>query len=426
MSDLIRAISLEFISVNGNPRFAAAVQAQVERMMTYGESTVVPNRREFDKLSDIIKKHTGMNVIVTPTEGKYYYAEIPYLYQINSASTYKGSWLAKALGHKDSDLDDLVSKVMSSEIDMETGVVTGVLSKLPMNFYVGADVFNTMSGKDNPNPLDASEVAGLMFHEIGHMLLCLSTIGQAVNINFHLTEGVEILQGRKPNKLKIKILNPTDFAKGIDDPELKKVITDTPTDSDYRVAILRQIGTKDRDTLTSPFGVVKRDEQAADLYASRMGYGKEVMTALSKIDREVAVSIRRYTTIWYIILYLFGGFTFAITSLLFAIFFRERYGSSGGYDSTVERARKMRRDSIRILRTGNLSNADREKVENDIAGIDGIIKLHTENNIAITTLVKIVSPRFRYGKARLELEQTLETLVENDLFLKAESIRNRV
>tara|TARA_B100002019_G_scaffold93811_1_gene80896 strand:- start:2735 stop:3052 length:318 start_codon:yes stop_codon:yes gene_type:complete len=89
---------------------------------------------------------------------------------------------------------------------------------------------------------------------------------------------------------------------------------------------------------------------------------------------------------------------------------------NSSYDNPVERARKMRRDTIAQLT--HVKDPKRKKqLLDDIEAFDKLMKPLYEIPITVEIVGMFLSPKRRRNQQHLRLERQLETFLNNDLFV---------
>lgn len=182
-------------------------------------------------------------------------------------------------------------------------------------------------------------------------------------------------------------------------------------------------------------------EQLADNFASRHGYGKELITGLDKLHT-VMGSIERSKT-WCRISLVIEGIVmmllpFAIVALVMAtpvvgiiygLFLMLCFYSSGDgnrdntYDDLKQRYVRIRNELIAFIKDENIPKKDLQDAIEQIKSIDNVIN-NTQDFVSISrSLSNIVFPSNRAARKSVEYQKQLEALVGNDLYLLAAKLR---
>lgn len=186
-------------------------------------------------------------------------------------------------------------------------------------------------------------------------------------------------------------------------------------------------------------------ERVADLFAARMGYGEELVTALAKFGPVIGNTFLYFKHARFSVL--FAATTLAIISLVIAnilvpmmapvittaVFILVAGFWSGEYDDNItltydgyyNRFLKVKLDLIRVIRTDDkIDPKYREKLLNGITTVDNILsKIPKPSESVFLKIHKL----FSNSKQRLfdmkRSEQLMEILQENDLWASSNKIK---
>lgn len=310
---------------------------------------------------------------------------------------------------------------MVTEIDLKTAKVSGGLSEhLVFNIYFSTGVLCDILG------FTVDEVTAFFLHELGHGFDMFMNLGEYVWLNYFLTEGIEVLQGKKPNKYKVEVLDDAWIMKNIPE-ELKDDFTNNRSEDTIRRAIMTTYKLAPRHHLTENGLASKlRDEQMADNFVSRLGYGRPLVTGLVRMDKYYSNSVTRlYSTWWAQSLKLMCMIVYApITALMIAMYNPlDDLNIEARYDTLDQRLLKVRRDLIQQLKIIGRVSAGNQLVD-DIAVIDDLLKDYNKSRDVFDMAVTFFRPALRKQQQNLKAEQDLELLMNNDLFLSAFKLKN--
>lgn len=181
-------------------------------------------------------------------------------------------------------------------------------------------------------------------------------------------------------------------------------------------------------------------EQQADQFAARFGLGEELTKSLSVLHKS---NTGYFAMFMYFVIGLLNfimcaaapGFimifgpigTICLVALYKSIFKKNNVYTSYTYDDEIQRLRRIRNESVRLLR---LSNIDKDTVSNVLYTIDQIDNMIESTREGwVGPIDKIYQTFFTTGKQKLELkqlEELTEKLMENDLHIvkhKLDSLR---
>lgn len=281
------------------------------------------------------------------------------------------------------------------------------------------------------------EITSVILHEIGHVYNQFLALGDYVWLNYILQDGLEVLQGKKPNKYKLEVLTEKGLQKYCKDKDLAKLVRTEPTDSNLRRAILVASANAPRHYLSSQDVELSkvREEQMADLYASRMGYARAFVSLNVKADKlhgdRWTMSNARFMTGELIkVMTAIGGTMSFLATAVFppAVFLGMAfiavnrsldYTESELYDNPLERMNKLRRDLVAQLRVLSKDKDMEAKLLEDIKAVDVLISNYRQHTTVWEALTTLLSPSTRRQRHQRAKEEQLERLLHNDLFVHA-------
>lgn len=163
-------------------------------------------------------------------------------------------------------------------IDLAKGKVTGAFTELSATIYVSINFLT----KDSM--VTTRELTAIILHEIGHYLTYLETLGRMARTNYVLFNASKELLETNDRERQYKILDVVE-----DTMNIKVRDRDMVLASKSAAAITTVLISEEVRAMRSELGYCLYDyrgfEQLADQYATRMGYGKDIVTGLDKIFR---------------------------------------------------------------------------------------------------------------------------------------------
>lgn len=270
-----------------------------------------------------------------------------------------------------------------------------------------------------------AEITAILLHELGHAFDVFLTLGDYIYLNYMLTDGVDVLLGNKQNRYKLDVLDHTWVTKNMEPGERDKFVNN-PTPGSARRAILSTWQKAPRHYLfDNALSAIKRDEQMADTFASRLGYGRALVVGLDKWHKVVGKQID-YRTTWI-------GNLVRIASMIVFIPFTILWlltlaATDDGdidsrYDPPKQRLTRIKLDLITQLRTiKDRSLVD--SIQEDIRVIDEVLTKYHSGTNAYDAMAEFFSPSIRKERRLLEHEETLESLLNNDLFVTAQLFKS--
>lgn len=427
MSEILQ-VSQEFLKIGGNKQLGALLLAKVETLMERYKTSKFLTQPEMFELNDIIKGSTNLDIKVeyVPTRELVFGILVPG-FNGHSGTTARRSGAPISLKSR-----EMQEKVLKSTVDLEKAQVTGEFTKVPFTMLIPEKVF---TGR-----YTAEEVTAGILHEIGHAFFTLATIGEYTWLNYYLTDGMEVLLGKKPNKYRVDLLNYDYLENQITDQKQREKLIADPSEKNLRRAILEVCHKQPRNHMTNQVtrGAIKRDEQLADVFAMRMGFSRHLATFIDKISREgpagkryarkrgMFVTMEIVKLLKNIIVGTLGA-VFTIHTLglsgIFALFYIIGNSIDGDfdkdYDNPTERIVKMRREVVTQIKDAGTSPTEKLALDEDLKVIDQLLDKRNQFESVWESLGYMIAPRARREKHRLKHEELLESLLANDLFVQA-------
>lgn len=416
-------VSQEFIAIGGSKTLGTELLMIVEKLCNeVKEENKRLDEKDLRQITTLIEKTTNLSmdleVADDPGLGIYVLAPLGH-------SGVTGGHSVSTTGEGTAFHD----KWLKSTIDLDKVKVTGQFTEVPFCLRLPRAFFEGMF------TLTPEEITATILHEVGHAFFNLATMGEYVLLNYYLTDGVEILLGKKSNKYRVDVLDQSYLKKHIDTEEARRLEVD-PTEANYRRALLIAWRREPRTHLVSRQGSDKRDEQLADMFASRMGFSRPLATALYKLTRSPLSRHHRGTLLNMTVevgKFLIGGLAVGgsilvpplTPYLLLAYLIVEVVDNNNGvtYDNDYQRMVKLRRDLIAQIRDVSSASAYRKKLDDDVRAIDDLLKLMKDRTTVMMALSHVLIPGYRRSRQQIKHEELLESLLNNDLFLQAERFR---
>lgn len=412
MSDL--TVSQELLAPSASLKmFGAELLGTVEKL---GDTE--NTHASYDDLSTIIKRHTNLTFDIQVTTG--------------SGPSVFGVGLAFE-GHTGTDagIGEFLNsggtggKKHNIVVDLEKGRVSGKVTEYTSVLFLPTSLFSN-------SDFTPEEITAFLLHEVGHVFFSLATLGDYVRLNYCLTEGIQVLLGKKPNKYKIQLLDRDYLEHVVDDESLAKTLEGDPTEPDLRRAVLLGHEKQRRHQLGSSLGSSRRSEQTADWYVSRIGFSRPLATGLAKITKGVRGN-RYYRstphhigleTIKALSVVLGATVCFPVVTIYALLEFKDNYvAGDAQYDNPKQRLEAIRRDMVAQIRLTSPNEALHAKLLEDYNVVDKLIT-EMKNHYTFTEgLLYLFHPPRRRDFQRLAYETKLEELLNNRLFVQAARFR---
>lgn len=367
----------------------------------------IPDHESVSRLSKVVEHHTGLNVSFDFVGELPPHVNVPNLDRNNPliADIYRPYI-------KSTDGLTLISKAgnaVQGTVDLKNSKVSGVFTEINVVVCMGA---NHIAG----TRFTENELAAIVLHELGHIFTYFEFIARTVTTNQVLAGLSKVMDGVETQDKKMIALTSAKKALKLEELDLKD-ISELDKDAISIVYISSSVE-KSRSELGYNIYDLTSWEYLSDQFCSRHGAYASLVSALEKFYKgQNNIAFRS-----------FGGYLFVealkIVMLpilpLFTIILMLYDSASGGqYDLPVARFKRVRDQAIQYLKDTSISKEDKTRVLDDIAAIDSILKGMNERKQLATIIHEFCSKRTRDERTYRKLQQDLEHIAMNDLFVKS-------
>lgn len=342
-------------------------------------------------------------------------------------------------------VDRLQGKARGS-VNLKTGRVSGIYESFEAVVHISKD---WVVGDFSPE-----ELAALSLHEVGHLFTYLEYLTRQISTNQVLAgvakrlDGTDSVHEREAvivlakNELHLQHLDAAELATS--KPEvIEAVILKSAADQ-----AVHELGSNIYDYSTW--------EYLADQYAARYGAARHVITALSKVHRNFNDIAFRSTPeylymeamklVWVGFALGGGAFVGAATSTVAGPVVGRAIGAvvtkflmtvplmmiamdsrgDGTYDTPEARFRRLRNQVVEALKDKRMDKPTFERLAADLKVIDEILEeVHDRRQLLGVLRDAVVTATTGNPQQRQKkLQQQLEALAANDLFVKAQEFRH--
>jgi len=171
-------------------------------------------------------------------------------------------------------------------------------------------------------------------------------------------------------------------------------------------------------------------EFLSDQFATRHGGGLSLVTALDKIQRYQRNPVYRNAATFYSLEMIKTLSFFAAVAVggpataLIAILIVANNPHESTYDLPRDRAERVKRDLVEQLKNKKLDKETKQSLLDDLAAIEAVMETMTQRNGSLQLVWKVLSPTTRKELKHKEAQQTIEKLLNNDLFASAAKFSN--
>ena len=321
-----------------------------------------------------------------------------------------------------------------SHIDLDKGRVSGIFSEYETPIYMGYYAIRSMR-------LTPREIAAILAHEVGHCLVAYEMAFRTVRTNQILAAASKAAAGGDKGQYEYVLKTAEevlDLKSGMFD-EIKET-------KDQKTVMTVIMGKAERKTHDdSLMGNTTYDittfEALADNYAARLGLGKELVTGLEKLYREfgaaefssvariAATMLDIYSVVSMISAVIVMGSNPIMGALYLGLNMWGLYARLDGrdhnnvYDKLTIRFKRVKEQIIQYLKDKSLPAADVKRSLESVAHIEKTIAQISEYKGFLPAIFNMVDPASRAVNSARDIQQNLEAMVANDMYLKAAALR---
>lgn len=306
-------------------------------------------------------------------------------------------------------------------LDRKKVWVTGFFASTAHEVRVTLGILNMCSGE---------EVAAIFLHEIGHLWSYFEFLTLTAKTNAALrTVRKEFLQCEDAEQ-KVALVSSANSTYGFSDAEISKLRKELSVEN-VEVAVLNSIVRESYSELGFSLYDQRAWEFSSDQFSTRMGGGAYVVAGLDKMHREFSdpsyQSLYAHTVSMGIKTALFISLSVASVGLfpLLVFLMGDPFCEGETYDRPGERFTRVRHEMIAALRNPSVSKEMSQRMIEDIRTIDSTLKDIVDRHGLRYYLWAAISPGARRRRNQVKVEQALERLANNDLYIAAADLKHR-
>lgn len=320
-------------------------------------------------------------------------------------------------------------------INLEKAKVGGLFSEYENQVYINFKVLI------NDIELTPGEITAVMLHEFGHIFNSLEYSNRLESTNQILANIATEITSKKKNKDLVYIYKELKKVNDkVTEQDIDKMVNGTSVIAGY-AWFKNIIGTVETQMKNKKYDETSF-EQMADNFAARFKYGRQLITALDKLNIKFG-SADKYLSM-YIFTEMISIFTFAALALftiglfgtgaifsgiIFALISFMLFRGNGEdfkdytYDELKIRYIRVRQQYIEQLKKFNVPDKTLKILINQIADIDEIMDNTSKHKLLLSRLTNIIFSNARKANDSIEEQILLEELAHNDLFLKSAQLK---
>ena len=389
-----RVPDMQAISINNNSKLGVDLEKEIEHIREQSEVKLNGN-----SLGKIVKKHTNITAAFNLGYGVNASTSIPEMDKNNVLLS-----RARRAMLKNNDSKSLLTRkdLIEGVVDLKNVKVTGDFTSPTMSITIGKDYLISSSSR-----FTVRETVAIVLHEIGHIFSYFELLGRVITTNYCLEEASKQLLEVKSEDLKYKIISDMERITG-DKFTDKSVIAAAKNKTELTVLVLNESILSSISSMGVNLYDMRGFEQLADQFSSRLGYGRDLVTALDKLNRLFHPSDYWSTPIYFIVFILTAYHS--LTFLLFYILSNHFKQGMYTYDTPQTRLNVLESEQRRVLDRGKLTLDEKKEVLRTLTLIKKLKSQVKDRKFLGGNILKVLVPSGRVAHRSREVQKNLETL----------------
>lgn len=435
-------MAIEAIEMQIDSDFGWKLETEFAKIMNAIKSGEMVNGRQIESCPEIktitalIKKH--LNITVKINTRSYLGAVIPF-YSNRNHVFLKEMWRGNELIKEQTAILREANK-KTATFDKRTGRVGGIFAEYTHPLYIN---FKTMVDTYELTPGEATAVT---LHEIGHIVHACEYTDRLETTNQVMADVAErVIFKKKDLDLKYVYTELQKVDKNISQDEVEKMCTGPRIIAGltWFKHVVRAKGGGLRSQLNNDTYDVNAFEAMADNFATRYGYGKDLVSGLDKLHvaggdprkSETRIYVHQFFSMVYFYIqisaaiYTITAGIFGLSFIVGLFIFIDLYISANHvkdhtYDDLKDRYARVRAQYVEMLKDVHLDKEQTKTILDNIYMCDEVMK----ETYKYLTIYEFIANKL-FGGARasissIEEQQLVEQLANNDLFVQAARLRS--
>lgn len=390
----------------------AEVQKLMDKMKADDVTELTDKMLDDTKLAEIMQAGSGFNKITLVADRRSPINAYTNIITISKMHVFHDKMQRMFTGNADAyNLFRQCNNVLQGQIDLETGMVSGDFSKIPLTVGLGCGMLNPKYA------FTAEEIASILLHEVGHDFTYCYALHFTCTTNLVLQLGAKAILAANDMKQKHAIMTDIANTLGIRIDNMDE-LTNYDKFENYYITLLGSYRKKVYDALGAPAYSSNMSEQMADMYAARHGGGAAIVSGLNRMHK-LFVPPTWYTVVAKMQALLAFALFFPITIPFFLAGVMTNDFISGTYDLDKDRFIRVRNESIAALKDPDLTADEKKTILNEIEQMNKIIA-DTKNDWSVAGRLAVLLRSSQRDQNRAKrLQQDLEALLNNPLYATA-------
>lgn len=304
-------------------------------------------------------------------------------------------------------------------VDFDKGWVEGEVTRKDYQIFFHTSTF-TLKDRHDEWMFSSAEIAGVLLHEVGHLMTWFAYLGRTKYINHVLDETSRRLAQAQTQDQRVKVVATALDALELDEDEAEQMAK-CEDETAAICLIASEIGSKPLSVSNAPLYDRHTIEAMAEQFAVRMGAGKEIATYNDKQARMMGEIVDVDKTVFHYRLLEMTAMVaiLPVLPILFSI-----GPAADTHERYVENMERNRREIIAALKDPSLHEKHRERYQEQIDTIDKLLENAKTFRPLLVIIEETILPSIRRGKVRASHMRELERLVHNELYVSYNRLQN--
>lgn len=305
-------------------------------------------------------------------------------------------------------------------VDKSDGRVYGGFSKLVCPVYLTTAILEDKE-------FSPRELSAIILHELGHIFAYFERLIDLVTMNYAIFSAAEKMLKLESMVDRVEVLSEFDKYTGVKIPEKETIAKSNEKGTVYTHLACESVKQR-RNVEGNEIYSYRGFEFSADQFATRHGAGAELVTALDKIERKMWLNPSYISWPMHIMVELIKVTVYVVGSVLAAKSNPFTLMGTLGlliaarpmnklYDDPAERFKRIEGEMVAELKNRRLADERRQQVLTDLDTIREISKQVTTKRSFWEATWAYVIPSGNESRKRMEFQQQLERMSNNELYV---------
>jgi hypothetical protein len=309
---------------------------------------------------------------------------------------------------------------ITGSMDLRKGTVSGVYADIVSEVFVSSQIVQETR-------FSVEEAAAIFLHEIGHLVSYYEYLGRSILLNHVMGDLVKAFNETDSIKNKVELVKVSSDLLDLNLSEPTAIASLKDGEAVQNLIVSEYINVPSSATNTRVYDY-RNWEALADQYVSRLGGGLYLATGLDRLFRITGsttyMSNKKFLVIETVSVLLLSTVGLPLFILLtMMVGFKE---TEELYDPPIDRVTRIRRDILNAMKESNVDKKYRTRLQNDIDVIDNLVEGLKDRTGVIDYIWKNIYGPNRKAQMRLKSMQKLESLANNELFVKANQLNLKI